>query len=845
MTSQKMYLGRLYDLQQGTVTDRPLLYDPNDLTTHAVVVGMTGSGKTGLCVALLEEAALQGIPAIVIDPKGDLTNLLLHFPNLAPQDFLPWLDAEAVRRQGKTLEQVAAETAQTWREGLLAWGISSNRLQALKQAVQFAVFTPGSDAGIPVSVLASLSAPGLQGSNRREELTERINSTVTALLGLVGLNEVDPLTSREHILLANIFYTAWSQNRSLDLTELIVQIQNPPFEKLGAFPVDVIFPPKERLALAFQLNNILAAPSFELWRIGQPLEVADLLYTADGRPRLSVFYLAHLADAERMFFVTLLLSAVETWMRAQPGSPGLRALLYMDEIFGYLPPQRNPSSKGPLLRMLKQARAFGLGLLLATQNPVDVDYKALSNAGTWFIGKLQTDQDKQRLLDGLESAAGGTLNRLQYDRLISSLGKRIFLMHNVHAQAPVLFQTRWVMNYLAGPLTRAQIPALNRLAGATVPSSSPDGDASSGRLATETRPQALAELAAASAAALPLNAPTFRSVSVPSLARPAVPPGVGEYFLPLNLSLARAAALANLTLPAGGAAQIVYRPALLASARLRFFQPKYHLDTTVVKSVLVQEFERRGFIRWEKHLTSLPDPDAVDLAPDPQARFLPLELPLSDGRQMATLRREFLTWVYQEGKITLRANQTLGLYATPEVSQAEFMRACTEAARQARDREAAKVAATFDRQIKNLKEKIAREERELKMDEAELAERRREELATHAENVLGLFSGRRSVRRLSSSLTKRRLAEQARKEVEESLEALAQYRAELEALEAARQKALNEVSLRWGEVVNDITEIPLAPRKSDISLQAFGVGWIPYYRVELEGQVLELPAFRL
>ncbi len=473
--SEKFYLGRLYDSANAKVSDQPLQYDPADLTTHGVVTGMTGSGKTGLCIGLLEEAALQGIPAILIDPKGDLTNLLLHFPNLAPQDFQPWLDPEMARRAGKTVEQASADAALAWRNGLAEWGISHERMVALTNAASFAIYTPGSDAGIPVSVLSSLAAPGLDWATNREILTERISSTVTAILGLVGFGEIDPIRSREHILLSNIFQSAWSQNKSLDLNEVILQIQTPPFDKLGAFPVDTFFPANDRMDLALQINNILAAPTFELWRVGQPLDVGALLFSADGKPRHSVFYLAHLPDAERMFFVTLLFSAVETWMRTQSGSTSLRALLYMDEIYGYLPPTANPSSKQPLLRMLKQARAFGLGLLLATQNPVDVDYKGLSNAGTWFIGKLQTDQDKQRLLDGLESAAQGAMDRGTMDKLISGLGKRVFIMQNVHEKTPLIFQTRWTMNFLAGPLTRTQIPALNALVGAGVPSSTVTG----------------------------------------------------------------------------------------------------------------------------------------------------------------------------------------------------------------------------------------------------------------------------------------------------------------------------------------------------------------------------------
>ena len=427
----KFYIGRIFDPKQGTTTDQPLLYDPDDLTTHAVVVGMTGSGKTGLCLDLLEEAALNNIPALMIDPKGDITNALLHFPNLAEQDFQPWVNPDQARREDKSIEQAASEVARAWREGLAQWGIGPERIQALQDAAQFAVYTPGSDAGIPVSILASLKAPSITWEGNREILREKISGTVTALLGLLGLTNIDPVRSREHILLSNIFEQAWSQGRDLDLGELILQTQNPPFPKLGVFDVNTFFPEKDRFELAMLLNNILAAPAFQVWIEGQPLDIPSLLYTPDGRPRHSVFYIAHLSDAERMFFVTLLFTAVETWMRTQMGTSTLRSIVYFDEIYGYLPPTANPPSKQPMLRMLKQARAFGVGLVLVTQNPVDVDYKGLSNAGSWFIGKLQTDQDKQRLLDGLEGASPG-LDRSSYDKLISTLGKRVFLLHNVH-----------------------------------------------------------------------------------------------------------------------------------------------------------------------------------------------------------------------------------------------------------------------------------------------------------------------------------------------------------------------------------------------------------------------------
>ncbi len=525
MANSAFYLGRIFDPKNNQITTQAVAYDPADLTTHAVVTGMTGSGKTGLCINLLEEAALQGIPAIIIDPKGDLTNLLLHFPDLAPQDFQPWIDPEIARRAGETLEQASNAASLAWRKGMQDWGINHERLLALKNAAEFAIYTPGSDSGIPVSVLSSLNAPALDWNTDREILREKVSSTVTALLGLVGVRDVDPIRSREHILLSNLFENMWSQGKNIDLTELILQTQNPPFEKLGAFSVDTFFPPKERMALAMQLNNILAAPAFEAWREGQNLDVPALLFAKDGRPRHSIFYLAHLSDAERMFFVTLLLSAVETWMRTQPGTGSLRAILYMDEIFGYLPPTANPPSKEPLLRMLKQGRAFGLGLLLATQNPVDVDYKALSNAGTWFIGKLQTDQDKQRLLDGLTSAANGT-PRAALDQLISRLGKRVFVLHNIHAKQPVLFQTRWSMNFLAGPMTRTQIPALNQLVGAGRTEPLPVPTKAESSTSKVDSPEAITQPASPAVVTKPqsvVSSPKAEEVEMPAVPAPSSP----------------------------------------------------------------------------------------------------------------------------------------------------------------------------------------------------------------------------------------------------------------------------------------------------------------------------------
>jgi len=457
------YLGRRFDPTTRRLIDEVVYYDSRDLTTHAVVVGMTGSGKTGLCVTLLEEAVMDNIPSIIIDPKGDITNLMLTFPEMKPEEFAPWVNVDDARRAGQEIDEYAQEVAQQWRDGLETWGITPQRLARLRDSARFSIYTPGSDAGLPVSILDAMHAPP-EGFQADEELhRERISGIVTALLALIG-KQVQPVKDREHVLIANIFEHAWRQGEDLTLEDVILRVQKPPFAKLGVFDVNTFFPEKDRFALAMELNNIIAAPSFQSWLQGEPLDIQSLLYTPEGKPRVSIFYVAHLNDAERMFIVTLLLENMLAWMRTLSGTTSLRAILYFDEVFGFFPPYPyNPPSKDPLLRLLKQARAFGVGLVLATQNPGDLDYKGLSNAGTWFIGKLQTENDKNRVLTGLESlqSAKHPFDIDDIDRLLSSLDPRVFILHNVHDNGGAFpFYTRWAMSYLRGPLTRQQIRTL-------------------------------------------------------------------------------------------------------------------------------------------------------------------------------------------------------------------------------------------------------------------------------------------------------------------------------------------------------------------------------------------------
>ncbi len=836
-SSPNFYLGRIFDTVEGKTTDQPLLYDPVNLTTHAVVTGMTGSGKTGLCIGLLEEAALQGIPAIMIDPKGDLGNLLLHFPEQRAEDFEPWIDSETARREGKSAPALAAETAQRWREGLAQWGLGREQLLALRDKVDYTLYTPGSSAGVPVSILTSFQSPGLPWEENREVLREKIASTVTALLGLIGLSEIDPLRSREHILLSNILEAAWSKNAPLDMAELILLVQNPPFDRLGAFPVDSFFPPKERKDLALLLNNFLAAPSFQTWLEGEPLDVEKMLYHAGGKPRHSVFYLAHLNDTERMFFTTLLFAAVEAWMRTQRGTSGLRALLYFDEILGYLPPLNSPPSKPILLRMLKQARAFGVGLLLATQNPVDLDYKALSNAGTWFIGRLQTEQDRQRLLDGLR-LAGGEMDSVQINRLISGLQKRVFLLHDVHSSTPQLFQTRWTLNYLAGPVTRAQIPDLNRLAGVGKPATGVRPASNGNNLLAEsiedTQPVPLRTRAPVSTA--PLSGDGL------SLTRPDISPGLGEFFLPADWGVSQSAAAANLSRstplsPEG----LTYRPSLLAQVQVRYRSARYALDYSQQLAVLVTALDGR-IVRWEEQAWRVYSLDALQTQALPQARFAPLPGWLTDARRISGLQRDFIDWVYRSGKITLKANPALKNYAGPEATLADFREQCSQTAREGMRAEVEKINRKFEATLTALRQKLAKRKSDEREQRTEADQRKMEQYSASGELLLSIFSKRK--RSLSSSLAKRRMADQARSDLEQIRKEIDLLEDQLKAVESDQRRQVSEAQERWAGLVNDVTEIPIAPMKKDIFLEIYGVAWLPNYVVRAGAQTIELPAFQ-
>ena len=818
------YFGNTYDLKtQAIVPDKLTYYDPQDLTTHMVITGMTGSGKTGLGIILLEEAALKGIPAILVDPKGDLTNHLLHFPDFLPTDFAPWVDADAAKREGQTVEQAAEAAAASWKKGTERSGIDRARMEKLAKSVDYAIYTPGSDSAIPVSILSSLKAPVIDWAENKEMLRESISSTVTALLELVGFKDIDPVRSREHILMSNIFETAWSKGEDLDLESLILQVQNPPFEKLGVFAISKFYPEKDRFELAMLLNNFIAAPSFEGWLEGQPLDIQSLLYSPDGKPKHSVFYLAHLADAERMFFVTLLYSAIETWMRTQSGTSDLRALIYFDEIVGYLPPVANPPSKPIILRMLKQARAFGVGLVLSTQNPIDLDYKALSNAGTWIIGKLQTDQDKQRLLDGLTNVSG-TFDRPYFDNTISALGKRVFLLHNIHAKGPEIFTTRWAMNYLPGPVTRNKLDDLNHMVGADVRMVSAAQSGSGQTISA-------AEVLGGGNGKLPGKS-----------TQPVLGSKVDVFYLPVKMSLGDAykqaadRGIAPTTQP-----RYHYRPVLIGQSQIWFANRTYNVNTQKRVTVLIPELQNRGLVQWQDYQVDEIPSNEFDPRPLPEATFADLVYPFDDEKNVTNLSGDYADWLYRNYQLTLYRNPDLKLISDVGESKEDFIARIQQTGKTTADDGVETIKAKFAKQKKSIEDKLLKEELELEKDKKTLSNRRIEEASTGLQTVIGFLG--KSKKSVNSSLTKRRMTATAKANVEESEVMIEKYKSELAELEAKQQEAVDAYKNSTEGKTAQIEEIVVKPLKKDVVIEFFGLAWAPVYAFKNGDNWLEIDAF--
>lgn len=777
------YLGRAFDPEAKATTPEPLLYDAKDLTTHAVCVGMTGSGKTGLGIGLIEEAALDGIPAIVIDPKGDMGNLLLTFPNLAPADFRPWVDEGEAARKQTTPDDYAAKTAATWAKGLESWGQDGVRIARLRAAADFAIYTPGSRAGLPLSILSSLDAPPPGFADDAAALRDRVSATVSGLLALAGV-EADPIQSREHILLANVVDREWRAGKNLDLLAIIQAVQEPGLDRIGVLPLESFFPAKDRFALAMRLNNLAASPGFSAWTEGEPLNIQRLLYSPEGKPRVSILSISHLADAERMFFVTVLLNEVLAWTRRQTGTSTLRALLYMDEIFGYFPPTATPPSKAPMLTLLKQARAFGLGIVLSTQNPVDLDYRGLANTGTWFIGRLQTERDKARVIEGLTSAAAGEgLDRAALDRLMANLGSRIFLMRNVNEDVPVLFESRWCMSYLRGPLSPAQMGALMAERKATAPAAAPQ----------------------------PASAPA--AAAAPVTAKTVLPSSIAQTYLrPQNL-------------PAG--TPVTYRPALFAAARLHFVDLKQRLDAWQTVRHLVVPAAAGGNLLWTE---ARPAPEGADSAPLAGAVHENVPADLSDPKRYAQHEKDYKAFLTEMFTMELASLPEHKLVAGPGESEGDFRIRAGQLLREKRDEEIGALRQKYAAKLAQFAERERRASAKVENEKAQLSRQRMGTMISFGTAALSIFLGRKAggIGRASTGIGSMTRAGKEKLDVEQAGETLEAVRQQRAALEAQAEQEIARLTAAYDPANLVLAKIRIEPRRSDTAIQQIGLAWIPY-----------------
>lgn len=785
------YLGKEYDLAAGKRKENLILYDSKDLVTHAVCVGMTGSGKTGLCISLLEEAAIDGIPAVVIDPKGDLGNLLLQFPSLNKQDFLPWINEEDARKKGVDADTFASQQADLWRKGLAEWQQDGERIQRLKDSADFSIYTPGSNAGLPVSVLKSFNVPPKASMDDSELLREKIVTTATALLGLLGI-EANPLQSREHILISTIIETAWKQGQNLDLPTLIQWIQKPPFSKVGVMDLESFYPSKDRFTLATTVNNLLAAPGFSSWMEGEELDFGRFLHTDSGKPRISIFTIAHLSDSERMFFVTLLLTQALGWMRAQSGTTSLRALLYMDEIFGYFPPVSNPPSKQPLLSLLKQARAFGLGVVLATQNPVDLDYKGLANAGTWFLGRLQTERDKDRVLEGLEGASatqGIPFNRQKVSETLAALKTRVFLMNNVHEESQSLFETRWCLSYLRGPLTRDQIKIL------------------------------MTSKKGTTQAAAPSEAKEVPQSKTGSSQRPVVPPEVPQNFIPIRGVISPDSA-------------IHYIPNFYGAAKTYYADGKIGISAEQEVIQLVPISENTSVIDWQTGTASSISDTDLERFPAEDATWGDLPADLVTSKSYQKWSKDFGDWVFRTQKLDLMRSPSSGQVSRSGESERDFRIRLSQSVREKRDAEVDRMRRAYAPKVQALEERIRKAEQSVQREQEQAKTAGYQTAISVGTTILGALFGRKklSVGTLGRATTAARGVSRSMKEssdigrAQDTVESLKQ---QLTDLDNDLNAQIEQLNLKFDPQQEVFETFELRPKKANISVRLVSLVWEP------------------
>lgn len=769
------------DLGVSTASAEQTLLDSDHLTTHAVCLGMTGSGKTGLGIVALEELAASKIPLLIIDLKGDMVNLLLNFPDFRPEEFRAWLPPDS--KQSADSQAAAEAAASLWKEGLARSGITPARMLQSKSGLRWQLLTPGYASGAPLDILPSLSAPkGWAPGTDPDGTRQRVDGLVSGLLSLIDRGG-DPLSDPDHVLLASIILAKWERGDELDLAGLLGAVMNPPIDTLGALPLETFYPRDRRMKLVMALNTLLASPSFRAWTEGTPLDMDVLLGTAD-RPAGTIVSLAHLDEKQRLFCIALLASEMVSWMRSRPASSGLSALMYIDEVQGILPPHpANPPTKTPLMTILKQGRAFGVGLWLATQNPVDLDYKAMGNAGIKLIGRLITERDRERALEGLGLA--GTEDGTEIENRVSTLDKRQFLLHDVRAKQRVrVFSSRWAMSYLRGPITLAEMgPLLEEQAVTAVQKEAP------------TTPAGLAAGA---------RIATSGGASQPPLLDTEIP----QVF-------------------SAGSAEL--RPSLLVDASLSLVRKTLKLNRSL-QEIWQIPIDDSGEILWESAEKLDEEPDFLE-TPPPDAGF-PATAPPRLGRELRTAEREFIRWRARQA-VDILSHRKLKCVAETGETREEFFERCREMADRADDTRQESVRRRYERKILAAKKRLERERDELDRDQAQLEARKAEEKLGVVEGLFSVLLGSRSLRsaagkagsKLRSASSKRRMRQRAEGSVIESEHEIERIQRELEELASEMQEEIDAIAEASDLMAEEVEEVAIRAKQADINPKEIRLFW--------------------
>jgi hypothetical protein len=762
------YLGKDVDKATMDTSEALTLLKNKNFTTHAAIIGMTGSGKTGLGVGIIEEAAIDNIPSIVIDPKGDMGNLCLVDASFSAKVFEPWVKDEAIAKE-KTPLEYAKQISHMWEEGIESWGQNSERAEKL-QTVSKTIYTPGSSAGVSINVMSSLEVPPMEVMEDSDTFTSYLKSTTVSLLSLVGI-VADPLESKEYILLAQIVTKAWLNDEDINIEGLIGQIITPAFKKIGVLPLDDFYPKDARFKLATKFNALLASPSFSLWMQGDNLDIQKLLYDEKGKAQIAIFSISHLNDDERMFFVTLLLNKYIAWMRRQSGTSALKTLLYMDEIYGFFPPTKNPPSKEPMLLLLKQARAFGVGVVLSTQNPVDLDYKGLSNIGTWFIGRLQTSQDIDRVIDGLGGKVGASYSKSEIKKLLANLKKRTFFLKSAHLEDIRLFSTRWVLSYLKGPLKRNEISTLMK---------------------DQKNRQSIEVKSVDVMLQQKSNLESFQHID----------DSIPQYFEPDTSGINE------------------FRATLGAKAKVHFYNQRKGIDDERERYLSLSLDTNEQSINWEEAREEEPFEKYPHTAPS-KAKFQALPKIVLEDRGLKKSIRELKEFLYREEKIELLRCISPKLESRVGESEVDFRVRIQDILNDKKEREIEKLQVRYEKKVKTLLERLSRAKERVEKEASDSTS----SIIETGIAVLGALFGRRSSTSIGRAIKKGSNILKERGDMSRAEERMSTIQADIEALGYEFEDTIDSLNEKYNVDNCEVESFVIKPRKTDVDVELCAVVW--------------------